>query len=136
MGRRSWFLMTPEICLAPYFGVNPFRARCFFASSVIVNSIPCCVNASSSVFICISKIRTMLASLIGAKGTISVSLAKNSGRKYFAMISISLLGVGTSPAFTWLVIHSLPIFEVKMITEFEKSPSFPSRSCIWPSSSI
>lgn len=62
--------------------------------------------------------------------------SQNSGRKYCAITSMSFPESGVCPDCICSTIHWLPILDVKMIMEFEKSPSRPSLSCILPSSII
>ena len=61
IGLRNWFRITPESCLAPYFGVKPFKASIFFASLLIANAIPILSSACVRLFNWMSKILTTLS---------------------------------------------------------------------------
>ena len=123
--------MTPAIGRAPYLGEYPLFARCCNASSDKFNwMFFCFISCSCNLPKWRLNICLATFSSIGANGTTSVRRPKNSGRKYCAITSMSFPESGVCPDCICSTIHWLPILEVKMIMEFEKSPSRPSLSCI------
>lgn len=128
--------MTPAIGRAPYLGEYPLFARCCNASSDKFNWI----FSVSSVVLAIFQMEVEY--LFGnifiywRKRNHFGETSQNSGRKYCAITSMSFPESGICPDCICSTTHWLPILEVKMIMEFEKSPSRPSLSCILPSSII